>query len=400
MIHRFLTTIGIGKTLIPFVISISFLFPFQIVSAQATVDKKITRLTVFSDIGRIPHTNDAGSRKIPLNTYTRIEIRRPIDLEQRNDLQYARRTFIGRIFAGKKYTANVILKSEVGNFKATTPLLTREYESSSATGESFVREASREDFSFPLFLVSSDTKSSVAKFAFTVDVAQTSESNGAALSLDLITKALDTVAPGSSVLTKLTENGVQAKAAAVEDTVNQLFSDKVRESTNFDLLLETGDQYYLEYRGPEKELTVYENKRLFGKWIIGFADPRPSIFSNIVCSDDNCSNRLNVFHAATQYPNTVLAFKLIDKVEEFGTVAAYLKQQDWWTQSLTAVNTAKKSDGDSPFVALCRQIRGAISGLGLNDLDGKIVASSVAGSGFVSDIASKKLSELDDCKQG
>jgi hypothetical protein len=72
----------------------------------------------------------------------------------------------------------------------------------------------------------------------------------------------------------------------------------------------------------------------------------------------------------------VLAFQLVNGAQSLGTVAAYLKQQDFWTSAQKAFQGAgnPKPDDVSQF---CRSIKTSIVGLNLNSVDASIVAVAV-----------------------
>lgn len=377
--------------------SLAFAMLTVSLSSANAQDARTARLTPFS---KVDEDTTTGA-KIPINTYTRLEVTSSDRNEQVID--YAKRNLFFRIAIGKTYTSNVILNSEAGQFKATIPLIAREYNSSSKTGEAFVREITYDAFKFPLFLVSSDSRSQVGNFVLSVDMAEANDSNVASLSLDVISKAIEAVAPTSGVVTALTKESTDDVANTLDSVASQMTATSVREKTSFDLKLDQGTRYILSVYGPTFESDELKRDRLIGQWTIEFAEPRPSIFSDITCTvnrSDKCASsdpamtpRQEAYDQATANPSNVLAYELVDKVGDLGTIAAYLKQQDWWSESLAAL------DEESPaYARFCRRIRNSIAEIGLNDLDGRIVANAVARSSLVSDAISAGLLNEPDCK--
>lgn len=186
--------------------------------AKEDIPSRLTHFTEISEIG------EEGT-KVPLNTYTRLEV---ISGEAGQSIGYAKRPLLFRISIGKKYLTNILLHAESGRFTAATPLVSREYVSSSERGESFVREVSYDAYGFPLFLVGSQN-GGVASFSITIDTDETSDTSITAISLGAVTKALNTVAPGSGVVTALTADSTAQVASEIDQAAGKASSTSVRE---------------------------------------------------------------------------------------------------------------------------------------------------------------------------
>lgn len=352
-----------------------------------------TRLTPFMKVEKIN-----GGIRIPANTYTRLEITAdPAAADAQ--IGYEKRALIWRIGIGKKYTFNSLLKVDVGDFKDSIPLLSREYESSTKAGESFSRTVSYDGLGFPYFLAGSDGQARVARFAATADMAETNGSQVASLGLAALRAALKGVAPGSSVVTTLTRDTSRTIADRIDSEADKMFATTVGEELKFDVSLSGTDSYRITLYGPERELDVLmkkpDSKKVLGIWRVRFAEAKPSVFSVVPCADDQCDGR-NAYIEATSNPATVLSFKLLDQIGDLGTVKSYLRKQDWWSEDMQVLEVATDTS-DAGFGRFCRKIRDAISELGLNDLDGRIVAASVARSGLVSETIKAGMEGQEDC---
>jgi hypothetical protein len=346
------------------------------------------RLTPFSTI-----EEDATPIAILPDTYTRLEVTSSGSGVVKDALEYTKRKAFWRLTIGKRYTTNVSLKATANRFVATVPLLTTDHESSSKQGESFTRTHLRTTFDFPLFLVRSDAAGDVASFEFLVNASDGTQSGGTSLALGAAERLLKTVAPTAGVLTTLSEDRTRELAGAIDSTVSALFSSTVSERQRFDINLRSGKAYKLEVFGPEQEGKLENLRRRLGSWRIAFAEPRPSVFSQVrVCAnpaDEGCrptlsSARQEAARDAMSRPLSVLAFKLVGEAQELGTIGSYLKQQGWWTEDVTELQAGSATDNRADKARLfCRRIRSAIVSIGLNDLDGRIVSQAVANSDLV-----------------
>ncbi|MEO0462487.1 MAG: hypothetical protein AAF127_05105 [Pseudomonadota bacterium] len=361
--------------------------------AKEDIPSRLTHFTEISEIG------EEGT-KVPLNTYTRLEV---ISGEAGQSIGYAKRPLLFRISIGKKYLTNILLHAESGRFTAATPLVSREYVSSSERGESFVREVSYDAYDFPLFLVGSQN-GGVASFSITIDTDETSDTSITAISLGAVTKALNTVAPGSGVVTALTADSTAQVASEIDQAAGKASSTSVREKSDFDVKLSEGAQLLLRVRGPELETNELNADKVLGEWTIRFSQAQPSIFSDVKCAEnigERCAAvdgssiepALAAYQQAISDPGTVLSYELIDKIGNVGTISAFLSQQEWWADGLSAL-----ASSDPGYGQFCRSIRKAVGSIGLNDLDGRIIATSFANSGVVDDDAMTGLLESSDCK--
>ena len=343
-----------------------------------------------------------GGQSIPEDTYTRLQIVAAAPgLEVTS---YATRPLIFRLGIGKKYTFGSMLKAETGFFKDTIPLISREYESSSKAGETFERSISADKFDFPYFLSGMESSSRVGKFTVTANMVETTSSRVSSLALTLMRNSLKAVAPSAGILTTLTKDSTEVIANTIDQQASMLFGTTVGEEISFDLDLSHANSYEVTIYGPEKELNSikqYAKPHIIGKWTISFAPPRPSAFSALTCSSTTlnpCDWRAAYNDAVTR-PGSVLAFKLVNRIDDLGTMAAYLLHKEWWTREMVALEAAPASAG-AIHAQFCRKIRDTVTELGFNDLDGRIVAAAVSKSGLVSGKVKAGLEAQSDCKYG
>jgi hypothetical protein len=344
-------------------------------------------ITPFSDV--FEYGEDI---KIPADTYTRLQITSDHKHNYDSEIPYSKRKLFWRLTIGKRYTTNATLKAKAGRFVATVPLLTMDHESSSKKGESFTRGNAHTSFDFPLFLIRGDGAADVGSFDFVVNASDGTQSNAASLALNVAERFLKTVAPASGVLTTLTEDENRDRAGALDNAVNQLFSASVSERQSFDINLKSGKGYLIDIVAPQGEgkwtgsaggtPTWRKEWRSLGRWKVSFAPPRPSVFSDILCAADSgavCDKqaltqaRRAAVNDALSRPMSVLAFKLFDADQQLGTVGSYLRQQSWWSDAATGGSNPGMSAAE-----FCRRVRADIVGIGLNDLDGRIVAEALS----------------------
>lgn len=339
-------------------------------------------------------------QKIPPESYTRLVIE---DLMPPGSLQLTNedRDAFWRLFSSKDITFQASITATAGRFKEVTPLIYRRYESSRRSGENFSREITLDDRLFPLFLVTGDPGNQIASFVFDAKFDNKSSTDAAEMSIDFLSTALKAVSPTSAVVTTLTSDNAEKVAAKIDEGIGKFFSQSVSEKSRFDIDLYDFKPVTLTVFGaPTEEKSFNPGATIIGKWKISFADARPSIFSSIKCEAEGESKscptaqKKAAFDDARLRPNAVLAFPLIDKIGNSGTVLSYLKQQEWWATDLVALS----SQNPPQVGAFCRKIRGAIGEIGLSDTDGRIIAYSVSESGSVTDKVKGAMQAEPDCK--
>lgn len=395
----FYRSITLAKVLVG--ICLSTCFSAEVAAASDKQDHEaesagVSKITPFVELQK---ESSSSFVKVPAGAYTRLEIAAEMPASDAETLKYLPRNLLWRVAIGRKYNFKAIVDANVGFYSDSIPLVERTYESSKKVGESFDRTVDFDNLEFPYFLAGSDSKSQVARLKVQTSMSSENMSDVAGLSLTAVRNALNAVAPTSGVVTSLTKESVKSVADKVDAQASKLFGTAVVENVSFDIDLAVGTKYKLTVRGPYAETNELRYGKMLGKWTIGFANPKLSIFSDTTC-DSTCSNGLATYSEAIRSPSRVLAFKLVDRVGELGAVRAYLLQQDWWAGEVQAVNRLKTADAGKGAVVgvFCRKIRVAVGELGLNEIDGHVVAISVARSGLVSDLAKGEMEKHVDCK--
>ncbi len=140
-----------------------------------------------------------------------------------------------------------------------------------------------------------------------------------------------------------------------------------------------------------------------GTWIVGFQTPRVSAFSavEVDCgeakTDADCRSAYDAAAVAAgadvaHHYGEVLAFPLIRDGSALGTIAAYLRAQDWWAPSLQGLNGANADPGH-----FCRQVRSTITDLGFNTIDAGLVLGAVRYSQLLTSPEAAKLDGVPAC---
>ncbi len=339
---------------------------------------------------------EGSAIKIPPESYTRLVIENKLD--ESKYLPNARRNKWHRFWSSKDITFQVSLTTETGRFKEVSPLLLRRYESSRKKGENFVREVTFSDRQFPLFLVTGDPASQIAKFTLDVSFNNKPATDAGALSLDFLSKALKAISPTSAVVTTLTSESAGKVASKIDEGIGQFFSVSSTEKSRFDVDLYDGHAIILTVFGGRTEDTTLNPSYIIGQWQISFSPGMPSIFSSTSChenySGEPCpvDKKKAAYDDAIKRPYAVLNFALIDKVGNSGTVLSYLKQQDWWASDLGALNQSADYD------LFCRKIRGAMGEIGLSDTDGRIIAYAVSESQSLTKAQGDNMKNSTECK--
>lgn len=343
---------------------------------------KPVRLTTFTVLKK------ETAQPTPAGYYTRLKIVRDVQGTAADSprIPYAKRDGLRRFFSPNKYSATVTLKTDVAKFSDTTPLITRLYESSRKKGESFSRTIEYDGIGYPLFLVGTDSRNQVARFQLAVDVSKVSTMDSVGYSISLVTKALQIVSPAAGILTTLSEQSTKDAADALDKVIGTFNSTSIREVSEFDFDLTAGNNYTVEIFGPRYEVDESNPAVSLGKWSIGFAAARPSIFSVETDAAKALPDARSRYH-------TILAFELLNRLGEYASIASYLKQQDWWATDLT-----KLESGTAAQDSFCRKIRSSIATLGLNELDGRLIAEAVVRSEFVTSKATAAMSKSAECK--
>lgn len=364
-------------------------------AAAAPTDKQ--QIMTHTTVAACTEGTGCTDSRIPPESYTRLVIENLID-SSADDGANATRRWFRRMTSSKDILFEAALSTETGRFKDVTPLIYRRYVSARKSGENFTREITLDDRQYPLFLVTGDPTSQIARFTFDARFESKPSTDAAQLSLGFLSNALKAVSPSSAVVTTLTTDSADKVAAKVDESFGKFFAESVVEKMRFDVDLYNYRPVVVTAYGSDTEERSLNPDRIIGQWRVSFAPARPSIFSSVECvanaNTGACdpARKKAAFDDAATRPNAVLAFALIDKVGNSGTVLSYLKQQDWWATDLAGMQRAEQ------YAGFCRKIRGAMGEIGLSDTDGKVIAYSVSQSGSVPGAVKTGMQNQADCK--
>ena len=343
-----------------------------------------------------------------VDTYTRLEIHgfddsgRPLNTTAQDIYPYESRSWASRLIAGMRKSFTLSVKVNIGDFKATVPLVSIDHTSDTNVGEQFQRVVFHRVGDFPLFLVRRDGSNGIVSASFTV---QASDDYRTHMVSDLIKTAqavAGQLAPPVPVLTTLTSAEGQKLSASMDTTLGHLFSSSIEETQRTDDDIRGwGDRVQVTLHIPptDQDWTDIPSKPI-GSWKVTFANPRPSIFSDIeLCSYDLVYDQSGhpIRRPRTGNPrcyptydeaakkvvaevkaDEVLSYHLAGMTSGIDTIGKYLAQQDWYPKALTAMMGQGGKGGNAGAVqSFCRTIRNTVAGLGLSSLDAGIVVTAV-----------------------
>lgn len=346
------------------------------------------------------HTRDNGA-----------QARKGSGLEDVRSYKYVDRGPVARFFWGTHYAMNLTAAVSVGAFQATVPLMTIDHVSNRSEGEKYTRVVAHTAQNFPLFLLKGDGSNSIASIRFIVKSTDTVDANAAAQAIQVANVLVKTIVPASPVLTTLSAQQTKDAANALDKAIDQVLSRQLDEEQWIDNdIRRWNNGLSVSFRIPDASNEAAwgaEDGQLkpVGIWSISFEDPRPSIFSDIqVCPPWHRDGELqepqqdatskSAFHpkcptslaeaaklaerAALSRPEQVLAFSLVNTAQSLGSVATYLKQTDFWSDAVATLSPANaRTPQPDALARICRRIKNAIAGIGLNAVDSGIVVAAV-----------------------
>lgn len=373
---------------------------------------------------------------IPSGTYTRLKITSQngsAGSTGGSDLEifpYRARSPIERFFVGTKHSVTLTANVASGTFVATVPLLTVTHDSTRAKGEEFNRTIRQQALDFPMFLVTGNASSDVVAVTFTLKGTDKIESSGAATALSTVIAAAKVLSPTPALLTKLSSDTSKSLATTLDSTINSLFGQSLQEVHGADQSIRTWTPWKLRLRLPRKEgrwnarktapgssgggsaEVVRENDLDFGEvgtWTVTFETPRISAFSaaTVSCSTNEYHQDCRAAVEAAKVAATadlsgrfgsVLNFELFADGQEVGKLGSYLRQLAWWTEAVNAMGATDATAAGKAVTEFCRRLRGAVAGLGFNDLDAGFVLQAVRLSDLVSADAGQLMRANTSCQ--
>jgi hypothetical protein len=397
--------------------------------SEAPHSPSLISITPFSDLTQdFEHPHKPSDKYSGAYTRLRIVAKHKSDVDKgksttppqkTTQLPYLQRNWLRRFFVGLHTSTNFTIKVSAGAYTATVPLVTIDHVSTKTDGESFTRIVYHQAENYPLFLIKRDGSNGIISIKATVKISNQVSSGAAGAALEIAQSVIKEVAPQSTVLTTLTQQSATNKANAIDTAVNKLFASSVDEEqwTDSDVRL-WKNGVSIKFAIPSVE-GVWDGEHsgslnTLGTWTVHFANPRPSIFSDIdICaeseaklakqqkSDIRC--RLSFDEAAAEveaeiHPTDVLAFKLIDGGNELGSIDAFIKKQDWYTTAIKAFSSTTPAPSASTATDFCRSIKSSMASLNLNYIDQGIIAHSAVAAMAIPDAGYALLKDEPECQ--
>ncbi len=318
-------------------------------------------------------------------------------------MPYQTRNVLRRALWGQEFNFVLTAKLRVPDtLEFTVPLAIIGHQSNS-NGETWLRELSIERRDFPLFLVKRDGRTSNPSLSAEVKGSNTYTSRGAAAGVSALARVSQLTGAAPNVITRLTKESTKASATQFDLALSNLLASSVTERTNSDRPLahwpaesrETPQGLEISLRVPENGNWDDPKPKEVGRWIISFAEPRPSVFSDwSVCTTPQsgkqntaspdamrCSTTISGAQqkiSAEVRPSEILNFDLVNGAsQKLGTIRAFLAQQEWFTTAVVAFAGTNAEADDNASNLFCRRVINEIAGLDLSDFDARLVLWAV-----------------------
>lgn len=315
-------------------------------------------------------------------------------------LPYKPRNILQRALWGKEFNFVLTAKLRIPDtLEFTVPLAIIGHQSNS-NGETWLRELSIERRDFPLFLVKRDGRTSNPSLSAEVKGSNTYTSRGAAAGVSALARVSQLTGAAPSVITQLTKDSTKAAATQFDLALSNLLASSVTERTNSDRPLA---HWPAESRKSPKGLEIIlkvpksgdwddQDAMEVGRWIISFAAPRPSVFSDwSVCTPPQsdktnvnvirCSGTISEAQgeiSAEVQPSEILNFDLVNGAsQKLGTIRAFLAQQEWFTTAVVAFSGPNAEADDNASNLFCRRVINEITALDLSEFDARLVLWAV-----------------------
>lgn len=328
---------------------------------------------------------------LPTFCYYRLHVE-PKNEGEGETVGHIPRNLFGRLLRGVDYSFSSLLKVKAGVYEETVILYSRKFRSSRKEGESFDRAKLVRGTDYPVFLYQRDSNGQ-ARLAVTAEMrrSQTFEIAGAAL--EAVSLGLKAVSPSADIITTLTSDSAKAVAQKIDQGAGAFVGSAGSNGEIHDLALNTGESILIEVRGPRYEIAKHNlDQYLLGSWEVSFKPAFASYFHPQV----TCANGAETTAWGLRGENrNILSAPLVNNVPQIGTLGAYLKQLDWWTEAQNGL--AGKASTDPAVGHFCRRIVDSVSALGFNTVDAYLAADAVSRSGLVGAAEGAAMRSADAC---
>jgi hypothetical protein len=322
------------------------------------------------------------------NTYTQILIKKKKNSEKVESatLDYNSRPYLMRFFSDRTQTtlySETLTIDRPGNaIKVVVPLVLIGLEDG-RNGVVHDRQVAISDVATPLFLYrgNGETIKTEAKFSFSEDY----DLKLASIALDVATKAAGLLAPGATVATTLSKEGLKNQAEILDTAIGQTLRKSIKETQT------TGENISeINWRKSIIRTILLPDKNdksstpQIGIWEISLARPRPSLFySETIClktDEFNCAKDKKAAVAnidARKDAWDILSYHLTNET----TISKYVSSATWFQEKIVQI-AAQTDVGAKAALAseLCNEIGANMGEIGLSPLDRKLVVWAVSSS--------------------
>jgi hypothetical protein len=337
-------------------------------------------------------------------TYTRLVIkstfvdsqgeRQATDIRQKTP--YLKRQWLERAIVGKDFSVVVTAKLKIPNALDISVPLAIIGHTSNSDGENWIREIYFERRDFPLFLVKRTGEASTPSITAEIKGSNSISSRGVAAGVSALNRLASVAGALPALITTLNKDSTKDASDKIDAEISKLLSSSATERSVWDRSLTNWIQtdrtlskggIEVAFRLPSED--NWENAQPMGSWMITFAPPRPSIFSDWhLCTNETreratslrCSLTLSEAIASVKAevkPAEILNYKLLTGTSNFGSIHSFVKSKEWYTAGAAALakvaNTNLDLTLDPAASEFCRNVINEVTSLDLTQTDAELV---------------------------
>ncbi len=311
------------------------------------------------------------------------------------------RSFLARLLLGRVNTKTAVLNIEVSNpnVSTTSTLAAFTHESTRENGEQFSTEIRQHSVATPYFRIEADA---TVRMRLEFDLGYSTSSDTITATLATASSALSALAPKARLLTALNQEQVNEAASFFDATISAVLEEDLVEVLEIDNGIEDwlhGQRAVFNISVPDygarrlAEVGLRPNQEV-GSWRVELDLPRISIWSDfspcwrisagMICPPAYLNGQVTVLDNAAGLepwlnylsPSQVLNFK----ASETTTLGAFIRDQSWYTSTVSGINAADSDAVATQTTAFCRQVTRVATELGLNRIDSNIALWAILSS--------------------
>jgi hypothetical protein len=333
--------------------------------------------------------------------YTRLVIKSTFMDSKSKDgetdkLSYDQRSPVWRALVGKEFNVVASAKMKIPNVLDISVPLVIVGHSSNSTGESWIREVYFERRDFPLFLVKRTGEASTPSVTAEIKGTSSIASRGVAAGVSALNRLSSVAGASPALITTLNKDATKEAADKIDAEISKLLSTSVTERSSWDRPLSNWVATDRNTSGGGIEITFklpkegdWNTADLLGSWMVTFAPPRPSIFSDWhVCSGESAEDAKKLRCSPTiaealsnlkmeVQPSEILNYKLLTGPSNLGSVHSFIKSKEWYSAGTLAMaklnNTDPKTFNLTAASEFCRNVVNEVTGLDLAQTDAGLV---------------------------